>query len=228
MADFEVLRGASASALRVRLQGTAAVNAESDALVSKTHNVEVCASLGSGLGGLLGGVARSLLTNESFFLQTLQCKGGSGEVLVAPEDQGDIAIVQLPGPNLSAVLVTSGAFLCAETGIDTSTRVQRASQGLFSGSGFFLMRCSGHGKLAMSCFGSCVRYDLQPGECREVDNGHLVAWGESVSYSGTLLGICVFACFVGVIVIVFLAVLFASDQPQLEPRRRSRRLSDEF
>ena len=40
MAEFEVLRGASASALRVRLQGNAAVSAESDALVSKTHNVE--------------------------------------------------------------------------------------------------------------------------------------------------------------------------------------------
>lgn len=278
MAEFEVVRGASASALRVRLQGTAAVKAESDALVSKTDNVEVRASLGGGgLGGLLGGAARSLLTNESFFLQTLQCKGGSGEVLVAPEDQGDIAIVQLPGPNISAVLVTSGAFLCAETGVDVNTRVQGASQGLFSGSGFFLMRCSGHGKLSISCFGSCVRYDLQPGECRQVDNGHLVAWGDSVSYSigmasasvfsslasgegllctftgpgpvwiqthkpkshgssqrsrpapgGALIGLCIFGCFISIFIIVIFVILFLSTVSELQPRRRSRRLPDEF
>ena len=186
--------------------------------------------------------------------------------------------MQLPGPNLPAVFVTSGAFLCAETGIDTSTRVQGVSQGLFSGSGLFLMRCSGHGKLAMSCFGSCVRYDLQPGECREVDNGHLVAWGESVSYSigmastsilgsiasgegllctfrgpgpvwiqthkskpqdpssrrakqspgGTLVGLCVFGCFLTTFLVVIVIIVFFADQSELKPRRRPRKLLDEF
>eukprot|EP00405_Crypthecodinium_cohnii_P012521 CAMPEP_0206437322 /NCGR_PEP_ID=MMETSP0324_2-20121206/10976_1 /ASSEMBLY_ACC=CAM_ASM_000836 /TAXON_ID=2866 /ORGANISM="Crypthecodinium cohnii, Strain Seligo" /LENGTH=197 /DNA_ID=CAMNT_0053904589 /DNA_START=17 /DNA_END=608 /DNA_ORIENTATION=+ len=31
--------------------------------------------------------------------------------------------------------------------------------------------------------GSCIRYDLGPGESRHVDNGHLVAWTETVKYS---------------------------------------------
>ena len=241
--------------------------------------IQVRASLGSGgLGGLLGGAARSLLTNESFFLQTLQCTGGAGEVLVAPEEQGDIAIVQLPSENLSAVLVTNGAFLCAETGIEVNTQVQGASQGFFSGSGFFLMRCSGRGKLSMSCFGSCVRYDLQPGERRDVDNGHLVAWGESVSYrmgmasasifgsmasgeglmctftgpgpvwvqthkpreqhpssrrskpgqGGPLLGLCIIGCIICVAIIMILAIVFIADHIETPPRRRTRRLIDEF
>ena len=68
MATFEVIRSGCASALKIQLQGQAAVFAENDALVSKTQNVEIGASLGNSgglLGGLLGGAARSFLTNES-------------------------------------------------------------------------------------------------------------------------------------------------------------------
>ena len=183
MARFEVVRGACASALKIQLQNGASVCAENDALVSKTQNVEIGATLGSGglLGGLLGGAARSFLTNESFFLQTLRCVG-TGEVLVAPQEQGDLAVVRL-GPDLPGIMVTEGAFLCAEEGIEIQTRMQGATQGLFGGSGFFLMRCSGHGYLGISCTGSCIKYELQPGECRVVDNGHLVAWADTVSYT---------------------------------------------
>ncbi|CAK9069900.1 Uncharacterized protein M6_Spy0233 [Durusdinium trenchii] len=184
MAQFEVLRGACASALKIQLQSGAAVSAENDALVSKTQNVEIGASLGSGglLGGLLGGAARSFLTNESFFLQTLRCRGGTGEVLVAPQEQGDIAVVRL-GQDLPGILVTQGAFLCSEEGIEIETRMQGATQGFFGGSGFFLMRCRGRGCVGISCTGSCIKYELQAGEARVVDNGHLVAWGDAVSYT---------------------------------------------
>lgn len=45
------------------------------------------------------------------------------------------------------------------------------------------MRCSGRGSVAFGCTGSCIKYQLQPGECRVVDNGHLVAWADTVNYS---------------------------------------------
>lgn len=197
MAEFEVLRGGSASSLRIRFRPGDVIKAESDALVSKTSTIEIGAGMDSGggglgglVGGLLGGAARSMLTGESFFLQTFCCTGSAGEVLVAPSEQGDIAVLDVRRPmpgdqpqGCAAVMVTNGAFLCAEGGVDIQTRVQGAAQGLFSGSGFFLMRCSGRGRLAVSCLGSCIRYDLQAGEKRQVDNGHLVAWAESVHYT---------------------------------------------
>lgn len=185
MATFEVVRGGTAAALKIRLPNGAAVLAENDALVSKTQNVDIGATLGNSgglLGGLLGGAARSLLTNESFFLQTLRCRGGLGEVLVAPQELGDIATVTL-GQALQGIMVTEGAFLCAEEGVDIQTRMQGATQGLFGGSGFFLMRCSGRGSVAFGCTGSCIKYELRAGECRVVDNGHLVAWADTVSYT---------------------------------------------
>ena len=132
-------------------------------------------------------------------------------MLVAPQELGDIAAVQLkrpyralwlpkapqapetwahldgltqtpdqisddvplqffePNPNLKwfhshhATFFTWGAYLCAEEGVDIQTRVQGASQGLFGGSGFFLMRCSGRGSVAFGCTGSCIKYELQAG-----------------------------------------------------------------
>ena len=44
---------------------------------------------------------------ESFFLQTLRCRGGLGEVLVAPQELGDIATVTL-GQALQGIMVTEG------------------------------------------------------------------------------------------------------------------------
>jgi len=182
MPEFQVVRGGSASALKLLLRRGEQVKAESDALVSKTNGVQLAAGTdggGSFISGLLGGAARSMLTGESFFLQTLTCESDSGEAIVAPSEQGDIAVLKLG--EVGAVYITSGAYLCSEACVEVATRVQGIANGLLSGSGFFLMRCSGRGNLAVACLGSCMNFDLSAGEARQVDNGHLVAWSEKVN-----------------------------------------------
>lgn len=202
---FEVLRGGSASAVRIFLQRGDTVKAESDALVSKSDTVELDASMD---GGLFGGLARSYLTDESFFFQVLRCsqsgnvQGPSnsnydGEALLAPADQGDITVLNLDpaaslnsnglnGASVRAVRVARGAFLCCASSVEVDTRmptnISAAGNAMLSGAGFFIMKCSGRGPLALACLGSCIRYDLGPGERRQVDNGHLVAWGDNVPY----------------------------------------------
>lgn len=52
---------------------------------------------------------------ESFFLQTLRCRGGSGEVLVAAQELGDIAFVQL-GRQMQGLLVTEGGAVLIASG----------------------------------------------------------------------------------------------------------------
>lgn len=202
---FEVIRGGSASAVRIYLQRGDTIKAESDALVSKSDSVEIDASMD---GGVFGGLARSFLTDESFFFQVLRCahsgnvQGPSninyvGEALLAPADQGDITVLNLDpaanphgnglgGAAVQAVRVARGAFLCCASSVEVDTRmptnISSAGNAMLSGTGFFIMKCSGRGPLALACLGSCIRYDLGPGERRQVDNGHLVAWGDSVPY----------------------------------------------
>lgn len=181
MPTYEVVRGGSASALKVCLKRGEALKAESDAMVSKTDGVTLGATAD---GGVLGGFARSFLTGESFFLQTLQCDAAAGDVLIAPQEQGDIEVIELglPGAAALEVLVTNGAFLCGDSTLNIDTKMQGISKAMFSGGGLFLMRCSGRGRLAVACLGSCIRYNLAQGERRQVDNGHLVAWDATVNY----------------------------------------------
>eukprot|EP00927_Polykrikos_kofoidii_P058312 TRINITY_DN52762_c0_g1_i1.p1 TRINITY_DN52762_c0_g1~~TRINITY_DN52762_c0_g1_i1.p1 ORF type:complete len:290 (+),score=53.01 TRINITY_DN52762_c0_g1_i1:64-933(+) len=193
MPQFDVIRGGSASAVRLRLRRGETVKAESDALISKSDGVHLGASTDgqSFLGGLFKGAARSMLTGESFILQTLRCDADEGEALLAASEQGDIEVFRISSANqgqhsgvhdIPAVMITNSAFVCAETSVSINTRIQGIRNSMFSGSGFFLMHCTGSGFLAVSCLGACIRYDLRPGERRQVDNGHLVAWDARMNY----------------------------------------------
>ena len=46
-----------------------------------------------------------------------------------------------------------------------------------------MLKCEGNGTLFVSSYGAVHRVDLEPGEKYTVDNGHMVAFGESIQYS---------------------------------------------
>ena len=76
-------------------------------------------------------------------------------------------------------------ILAADDAVNVSSSMQSpfSSFGNFSGAGVFLLRASGQGTLAISSYGSIHQYILSPGEIRNVDNGHLVAWSENMRTS---------------------------------------------
>lgn len=97
--------------------------------------------------------------------------------------------------DIHSVCVSNGAFLCAEKAITMNTKMQGIYKAFGSGCGVCIMECSGVGHLALSCLGACVRYDLGPGEQRQVDNGHLVAWRKDVQYQVGLGSRSIFGSF---------------------------------
>ncbi len=147
-----------------------------------SHGVEVEGEL---QGGVLAGLARSLLTSESFFTTKVSAAAGgpAGDALLAPQDPGGIALHRLaPGGDL---LLTSGAYLAADVGVELVSEVQGGSVGnvLLSGTGLFLLRARGQGTVALAAHGAVHSFDLKPGERRAVDNGHLVAWSAAMPYT---------------------------------------------
>lgn len=61
--------------------------------MTKSEHVELAGRLS---GGVLGGLARALLTNESMFLQELTAtRGDDNDVLFAPSYPGDIVVLDL-------------------------------------------------------------------------------------------------------------------------------------
>ena len=128
-------------------------------------------------GGIFGGLRRSVLGGESFFVNTFTAEQ-SGEVTVAPSLPGDIEVMELRGETM---LVQSGSFLAATMNIEVDSQWGGA-RSFFSKEGLFLLRCSGRGLLFVSSYGAIHRIDLGHGEKYTVDNGHMVAFDESVRY----------------------------------------------
>lgn len=173
--------GAFAS-ICVHLPAGSFIHCESDAVVSMSSNVEVEGKLA---GGLLASMARALFTRESFFTTQVRSTARDGDVLVAPSDPGGVALHRMVARGEDLTL-TSGAYLAGDGGVTVSSDMQNPFSGFtnFSGTGVFLLRASAlsgqGGYLALSAYGSIMKYTLQPGEKRAVDNGHLVAWSANM------------------------------------------------
>lgn len=175
--NVELLFQGSYCIAKLTLNGGEQVKAESDAMVSMTSNISV---EGKAEGGVFGMLKRTF-TGESMFMQTLKNNSSAlGEVHVAPSEPGDLAVLELNGSN--SYILQKGAFLASESGIIMNAVSQGVMKGLLSGEGFFLQKASGKGKLVISSFGGILKKTLAPGETWIVDNGHLVAWSDTVNY----------------------------------------------
>ena len=172
--DYEILHKPSYALARVRLNQREQLQAETGAMVSMSDNIKMDTST---RGGIFGGLRRSVLGGESFFVNTFTAEQ-AGEVTLAPSLPGDIEALELRG---ETVLVQSGSFLAATMNIEVDSQWGGA-RSFFSREGLFLLRCSGRGLLFVSSYGAIHRIDLGRGERYTVDNGHMVAFDESVRY----------------------------------------------
>ncbi|MCP4696349.1 MAG: TIGR00266 family protein [Gammaproteobacteria bacterium] len=175
--DYEILYPGSNTMLRVNLKPGESLKAESGAMVAMSDTIDVEGKLE---GGLLGGLGR-MLSGEKFFFQTLKAKRGAGEVLLSPAALGTLHAIELDG--LTGYIVQKDGFFAGSNEVNVNTSMQNLSKGLFSGEGFFILKISGSGTLFVSSFGTIHPLALAPGQEIVVDNEHLVAWPEDLSYS---------------------------------------------
>jgi len=188
----------SFSSIVVKLPPGTTVNCESDAVVAFSQGVQV---RGVMAGGILSSLARTFLTNESFFTTIVENTDleSVAEVMIAPKDPGGIVLHKMTyrGTGLGRergdgdgddLLLTSGAYIASDSNIKVTSKVQSIGKSLFSQTGSFLLRASslnegrGVGYVAFGAYGSVHKYVLGVGEIQSVDNGHLVAWSESMKY----------------------------------------------
>jgi uncharacterized protein (TIGR00266 family) len=162
--------------LKVYLDVGESLKAEAGSMIAMSDTVDV---EGKMEGGILKGLGR-MLAGESFFFQTLIARRGPGEVLLAHELPGEIFPIPMDG-RTNYILQKDG-FFAASREVDISTKVQNLVKGLFSGEGFFILRASGMGTLFVSSYGAIYPIDLSEGQEFIVDNGHLVAWPETMEY----------------------------------------------
>jgi uncharacterized protein (TIGR00266 family) len=170
----------SFASIHVILPPRTEVNCETDAVVTFSGGVEVTGAL---QGGFLGALLRYCFGGESFYTTVVKNTHSSmpGDVMMAPADPGGIELHKLqPGEEL---LLTAGAYVASDATVNITTAVQaQLSNSMLSGTGFFLLRASGEGVVACAAYGSIHKFQLNAGEMRSVDNGHLVAWSSHLPY----------------------------------------------
>jgi uncharacterized protein (TIGR00266 family) len=175
--NYEILYEGAYPIVKYRLSQGERIKAESDAMIAMSPTVDV---EGKMEGGILGGLGRAFLSNESFFFQHLTARRGPGEVLFGPVTPGGIVDVELDGSY--DLLVQKDGFLGATQDVEVSTKMQNLLGGLFSGEGFFVLKISGRGTVFLSSYGAIHIISLGEKEEVIVDNGHLVAWAGYMKY----------------------------------------------
>jgi len=165
---------------RVALEQGESVRAESGAMVSMTGTVDIQTRM---QGGFLASLARSVLTQESFFQNTFTAARGPGEVTLAPSLPGDIRIRDLQG---ESIILQSGAYLGSHPSIELETKWGGAKT-FFSREGLFLIKVSGRGPLLFSSYGAIVEVQV-PSSGYVVDTGHLVAFEPSLQWDVDKVG----------------------------------------
>ena len=171
---YDIQYGPSYALGIISLDAGEKIQAETGAMVSMSDTIKMDTGM---KGGLLGGLKRSVLGGESFFLNTFEAEQ-PGEVTIAPALPGDILALELAGLPL---MVQSGSFLASTPDVEIDTK-WGGSRTFFSREGLFLLKCTGSGTVFISSYGAIHLVELDAGQRYIVDTGHMVAFDESVQY----------------------------------------------
>lgn len=163
----------SFSAVRVTLDPGEAVKVESGAMMAHSTSAHAEAKAE---GGMMKSLKRAALGGESLFITTYTADGTGGWVDVAPYLPGDVKVI---GVDERGVALTRGSWLASAAGITLDTK-WGGFKNLAGGEGGFLVNASGHGHLALSCYGATDTFELGPGEDMVVDSGHVVAFDPAI------------------------------------------------
>ena len=161
------------------------IKVEPGAMVAQSNGMEMKTGMGGGggLGGFMKSMVKSALGGESFFVNTYTAGPSGGWISMAPSAPGDIKTFHLsPGESF---YMQGGAFMASEVNVEVSTKFQGAKS-LFSREGAFFLKAEAAdvpGKVFYCSYGAIKEIVVTPDKPIKIDNGHVVAFTEGLSYN---------------------------------------------
>ena len=161
------------------------IKVEPGAMVAQSNGMEMKTGMGGGggLGGFMKSMVKSALGGESFFVNTYTAGPSGGWISMAPSALGDIKTFDLsPGESF---YMQGGAFMASEVNVEVSTKFQGAKS-LFSREGAFFLKAEAAdvpGKVFYCSYGAIKEIVVTPDRPIKIDNGHVVAFTEGLSYN---------------------------------------------
>ena len=134
-----------------------------------------------GIGGLLKAAARSVVSGEGFFITTARGNASDALVAIAPGSIGKIKELQV---GATKWCINDGAFLACDSSVSYNMKKQSVGKAIFSGTGgLFVMETAGEGTMLVNGFGDIIEVELDGTNPFVVDNYHVVAWENTLSYN---------------------------------------------
>ena len=163
--------------LHVALRKGEQIYCEADAMVMMEDTLDLTGRMTGGLGRAL---MRRFANGESFFQQHIVATRGDGDCLLAPMLPGALQVLDV---GKTSYLLSDGAFVAAESGVELRVRTQNIGNALFAQTGgFFVGEATGNGTLVVSGFGANFILEVTPGKDMIIDNAHVVAWDSQLRY----------------------------------------------
>ena len=173
--NVEVLYRPSYSLAMVTLDPKENIQVEGGAMVAMSPELEMKTEA---KGGFLKSVSRSMFGGESFFMNTFTGSAEGDTIALAPALPGDIAVIEMQGETL---MVQSGSYVASSEGINVETKWSGAKT-FFSSEGLIMLRINGSGTLIVSSYGAIHPLELEAGQKRVIDSGHLVTFEERLKF----------------------------------------------
>ena len=173
--NVEVLYRPSYSLAMVTLDPQENIQVEGGAMVAMSPELEMKTEA---KGGFLKSVSRSMFGGESFFMNTFTGSAEGDTIALAPALPGDIAVIEMQGETL---MVQSGSYVASSEGINVETKWSGAKT-FFGSEGLIMLRINGTGTLIVSSYGAIHPIELEAGQKRVIDSGHLVTFEERLKF----------------------------------------------
>lgn len=136
---------------------------------------------GTGLGGALRAVGRSMTSGESFFVTKARGLADNSLIALAPSNYGQIKEIHVGQINWC---LNSGSFVAGDDTVDFKMVRQSIGKAVFAGTGgLLIMETSGQGVMLISGYGDLVEVELNGSSNFVIDNNHVVAWQSSLKYT---------------------------------------------
>ncbi|MDD6191081.1 MAG: TIGR00266 family protein [Firmicutes bacterium] len=136
----------------------------------------------SGLGGLVGALARSAVSGESMFITKATGLTDGARLGIAPAVPGKIDCLEVGGSR--QYRLNTGAFLACDNSVSYNIRSQDLGKAFFGGTGgLFVMETEGTGQVLINAFGDMIVLDVNPSSPLVIDNEHVVAWDINLDYN---------------------------------------------
>jgi uncharacterized protein (TIGR00266 family) len=178
--DIEIVHRPSYSLAIAKLTPNERIRAEAGAMVSMSGDVQIETKAE---GGFLKSLRRAVLGGESFFQNFFVASAAGGEVTLAPELPGDIAVIEMSGEKL---MIQAGSYMASESSVELTAKV--SVKAFMSAEGISMLEASGTGTLLVSSYGAIFEKTLGAGEKYIVDTSHLVAFDGTMAVQPKTVG----------------------------------------